>query len=142
MANKETQRVYDRTYYANNKEKIKRQQAEYSDNNREKISRRRAEWRAANKEKIKSYHLRRFYGLTLQAFDDMLDAQHGECALCFVKMELGGYSKDSVCVDHDHETGDVRALLCKACNTALGGFDDNPTVLRRAADYLDAHEGN
>jgi hypothetical protein len=41
-----------------------------------------------------------------------------------------------LCIDHDHETGMVRGLLCNGCNIGLGGFRDNPRLLIRAADYL------
>jgi hypothetical protein len=46
----------------------------------------------------------------------------------------------SLHVDHDHETGAIRGLTCFRCNQALGAFGDDPTVLRRAAAYLDEHD--
>jgi hypothetical protein len=44
-------------------------------------------------------------------------------------------------VDHDHITGRVRALLCSGCNTGIGHLQDDPDVLRRAADYIEQHRG-
>ena len=43
------------------------------------------------------------------------------------------------CVDHDHETGAVRGLLCRECNLGLAAFRESPTALRRAAGYLERH---
>jgi hypothetical protein len=61
----------------------------------------------------------------------MLAAQGGLCAIC--KVAPGGH------VDHDHETGAVRALLCFNCNGGLGQFKDNPEVLHAAAYYVQFH---
>ncbi|SFF46060.1 Recombination endonuclease VII [Blastococcus tunisiensis] len=61
----------------------------------------------------------------------MLRDQDGLCAICRVA--------PAVHVDHDHETGAVRALLCFNCNGGLGQFRDDPDVLRAAADYVAFH---
>ncbi len=42
-------------------------------------------------------------------------------------------------IDHDHKTGQVRSLLCKKCNGVLGLVDDDPALLRAAADYIERH---
>lgn len=57
--------------------------------------------------------------------------QHGKCAICL--REPNGRPLDE---DHDHVTGEVRGLLCRSCNTAIGKFGDNPATLERAIDYL------
>lgn len=77
-------------------------------------------------------HMRQQYGISWSDFDRMVLEQEGACALC-------GESPDRWHVDHDHNTGRVRALLCHKCNVALGWFDDDPALLRRAANYLEAH---
>jgi hypothetical protein len=60
------------------------------------------------------------------------------CAICGTTENPGGRSRAGVFhIDHDHETGRVRGLLCSRCNTALGYMDDDPTKLRDAADYLE-----
>ncbi|MEU8138986.1 endonuclease VII domain-containing protein [Streptodolium elevatio] len=74
-------------------------------------------------------HLKRQYGITEQRYQEMVRQQVGRCAICLVaKAEH---------VDHDHETGKVRAVLCFNCNAALGHFKDRPDALRRAAAYLE-----
>ncbi len=79
----------------------------------------------------RTYHLRRRYGITAGDADAMLAAQDGLCAIC--------RAAPAAHVDHDHETGAVRALLCFNCNGGLGQFKDDPAVLRAAADYVEAH---
>ena len=71
-------------------------------------------------------------GLSLKDYERMLDDQGGVCAGCFSppgKMRLA--------IDHDHETGDVRWLLCNHCNSVLGFARDNPVILRRLAGLLE-----
>jgi hypothetical protein len=62
----------------------------------------------------------------------MLDAQHGCCAACGDELQIGKQTH----VDHDHETGTVRALLCARCNTMLTYFGDSAEGLQRVMDYL------
>lgn len=59
----------------------------------------------------------------------MLTDADGECSICEYPMTPPG-------VDHDHETGKVRGLICRKCNTGLGMFRDDPLILERAANYL------
>jgi Recombination endonuclease VII len=73
-------------------------------------------------------HLKRKYGLTLEAFDQMLASQGGGCAIC------GRPDADNV--DHDHETGRVRGILCWNCNIAVGQFEDSVDRVVMAAGYL------
>lgn len=78
--------------------------------------------------------LKTTYGLTPEAFDAIVEAQGGRCAIC-----LGDDPgvKGVWHVDHCHDTNAVRGLLCTNCNTGLGQFKDDPDVLRRAVDYLE-----
>lgn len=69
------------------------------------------------------------YGLTLRSFYRMLDEQRGRCAICNELMV-----KPSV--DHCHDLGHVRGLLCGPCNFGIGAFRDNPTFLKSAILYL------
>ena len=82
--------------------------------------------------------LRREFRLTGEAYDSMLDAQAGVCAICRqpeTKVHRDGGAL-RLCVDHDHATGAVRGLLCSGCNVGLGSFNDDIERLRAAAAYL------
>lgn len=68
------------------------------------------------------------YGLTQENFDDLLKSQNNVCAIC--------NSEDYLHIDHCHVTNKVRGLLCPKCNTGLGLFKDNETLLKKAAEYL------
>lgn len=94
-------------------------------------------WRLKNRAKALRIqyvqHLQRTYGLTPEDKSAMRAVQGDACAICqepFDKNERAGY------VDHDHETGKVRGILCKYCNWGLGHFKDNPRLLDLAAIYL------
>lgn len=127
---KERRRQYCRAWRANNPEK---QLA---------ASRR---WIAANKEKIRNYesqtqHRRsmnrklREYGVTVEMYAKMLESQGGGCAICCRKHE----ERRTLNIDHCHETGEIRGLLCGPCNKALGAFGDNVDGIRKAMRYVEA----
>jgi hypothetical protein len=76
-------------------------------------------------------HLKREYGITEAERDGLIASQGGVCCICLAALPAH--------VDHCHETGRVRGVLCFSCNAALGQFKDRPDVMRRAATYV---EGN
>jgi hypothetical protein len=68
------------------------------------------------------------YGITISEYDAMIEAQQGKCALCGTapprrRLRNDGEPWRSLVIDHDHETGRVRGLLCGGCNIAMGRFD-------------------
>jgi hypothetical protein len=75
------------------------------------------------------YHLMHRYGIGADEFDDLVRRQGGVCAICG--------RADPEHVDHDHDTGDVRGILCFNCNGGLGQFRDSVHALRAAAAYLE-----
>jgi len=76
------------------------------------------------------------YGITETEFEDMLKRQNYTCAICNQPQK----SKNrAMCVDHCHNTGKVRELLCDLCNTALGKFQDDKKLLKAAILYLKKH---
>lgn len=80
-------------------------------------------------------NLRRKYGLSLAEFSVMVTAQGGGCAICGTAVNPDGYS---LAVDHCHDTGRVRGILCGPCNKAIGLLRDDPALLREAVRYLEA----
>lgn len=117
--------------------------------NPEPARKRTREWRLANLDRAnanqqafvasggkrlsdrKSYLMRK-YGMTIERYDAMLEAQGGGCFIC------GRPPREDISlhVDHDHCTGKVRGILCFCCNNALADFQDDPALLRKAACYV------
>lgn len=71
----------------------------------------------------------------LPQYDEMLAAQSGTCAICRQEEKSGRYK--SLCIDHCHDSGAIRGLLCSNCNRALGLFKDSPQVMAAATAYLE-----
>ena len=113
-----TDTKYNHNYYQKNKTKVKRKRNQRSREN-------------PSIEKAKS--LRRHYGITLDEWQLMWEDQDGKCAICgkhFLKPSNAN-------VDHNHETGKIRGLLCGRCNRGLGHFYDNTELLMKVIKYLD-----
>lgn len=73
------------------------------------------------------------YGITPEQYVAMVKDQRGLCAICERPMTRHPH------IDHCHETGVIRGLLCYTCNVGLGSFGDDPERLRSAAKYVEAH---
>lgn len=112
----------------------------YYQRNRERIcARERAVW-PSKRDRARHNSLRRYYGISLEYYNQILDAQGGVCLICGDPPRQRG-RKFHLEVDHDHVTGQVRGLLCNKCNTALGGMRDDVKLLRKAIFYLEAFRG-
>ena len=92
------------------------------------------EFRRTRKEWTRNYDLKRFYGITIEQFEEMKQAQDGKCAICKTTEPKGRHNVFAV--DHCHKTGKVRGLLCNKCNVGLGSFCDNIDSLKEAIEYL------
>lgn len=80
-------------------------------------------------------HIEKKYGLSPEAYTQMVLDQQNQCAICGTT-NPGGQTVRKWHVDHDHKTGKVRGLLCFRCNIGLGYFLDDPDALTSAARYL------
>jgi len=99
----------------------------------------------ASKTKQRDNRYIRIYGITVNEYEDILKVQNGMCYIC---KKIPKESGKRLAIDHLHSKGErqrnprekrgrVRGLLCWGCNAALGGFNDNITLLREAANYLE-----
>ena len=79
--------------------------------------------------------LRYKYGISNAQYESKYKEQKGACKICRKNF-------DQLVVDHDHNTGDVRGLLCHSCNKGLGLFFDNVSALENAIIYLAEHSGS
>lgn len=118
--------------------KRRRWREEYHRQPKEQILARMRAYREANPEKLdqqaRKWYLRKMYGISVEDYDELVAKQKGLCLIC----EQLDTSGKRLAVDHHHDTGLVRGLLCARCNLGLGYFTDDPERLRRAAAYLEA----
>ena len=95
------------------------------------------EFRDSYKIKGRANHLQKTFGLTLTDFTSLLTKQKGTCAICNSNTPGG---RGTWHVDHCHESGTIRGLLCMNCNQGLGRFHDNTTFLQNAINYLQLNQ--
>lgn len=96
------------------------------------------DWVAANRElqrlRWRVKQLKRDYGLSWDDYQNLLSSQGHKCLICDGVLKGGTAGAH---VDHDHQTGQVRGILCAICNRGLGYFKDSSVRLRAAAKYLE-----
>jgi hypothetical protein len=85
--------------------------------------------KAAGRDARRRWRLKSKYGITPDHYDRMYEIAGGRCEICRTSLPL-------LHIDHDHDTGEVRGLLCSPCNIALGNFKDSPENIVSALRYL------
>jgi hypothetical protein len=147
--NAEKVKAAKREYYLNNKEKVLERRRQYVAQNLDMVRKKAREYNRENYEeraplvkawKEKNPERTRFqvHGMVFlpgQTIAGMVENQNGLCEICQRALPEGKHRH----VDHDHDSGIVRAVLCKDHNIGLGLFQDSPELLRAAADYLERH---
>lgn len=105
-----------------------------------------AEWRKNNPEKQHATEIKRAYGLAVEDYNRLLTEQSCGCAICG-KQHDPSLKRGRLYVDHCHEISKarggkakVRGLLCSACNSAIGYFEDDIETLTKAIEYLKKHK--
>jgi hypothetical protein len=83
-------------------------------------------------------YLKTTFGITLDQYEELLSRQGGVCAVCGSPDTMTRRGKHtSLDVDHDHATGQVRAILCSGCNSSLGLLKEDPERIRALAEYIE-----
>ena len=100
------------------------------------------EYRLQSPEYHREQKLMKQYGLTLADYNRMFEEQNGVCAICGQPEKILTRTGKirSLAVDHHHDTGKVRRLLCQGCNQGIGNLRENPEILKKALAYLEEHK--
>jgi hypothetical protein len=114
--------------------RVKRWQQENPD--RVNAAQRARRSKPASKRVERAGYLKRMYGITIEQYDELLAGQGGRCAICRREPR----PDSSLHLDHDHETGLLRGILCFRCNNSLGDLDDDASLLRAALRYLESYQ--
>lgn len=89
--------------------------------------------RESNPDKYREYELKRLYGISISEYNVLFQKQNGKCAICKIDhIKL----KKRLEVDHNHQTGKVRGLLCGNCNKTLGKINDSISIVQNMLSYL------
>lgn len=125
-----------REWYLKNKKKALEDAKTWREANPERFKESQREWRKNNPHRIKVYarnkRIKKIYGLTPEQYDEKLRNQGGGCAICLKPYNSGR----RLSVDHDHQTGMVRGLLCTSCNTRLGMIEAVKQMRFRIRPFL------
>jgi hypothetical protein len=145
----EYQREQNRAYRARNAEKLSQQHKEKRHRNPEKYRENARRLRQANPERQAEYQKRyqekhrdkislkrrsKQFGISVTMLMTMLEFQEYRCAICLEAVAITGPNRYTL--DHCHDTGEIRGILCALCNTGIGMLRDNPALCEIAAVYL------
>jgi len=125
--------AYQKEWRRKNREKINEQQRKRRDENSDQKRAVNKTYRSKNGNKIHANWIKSAYGITADEYNYLFIKQEGKCAIC--KQHQGTLPK-RLSVDHCHETGKIRGLLCNKCNVSLGNFNDDISLLKEAIKYL------
>ncbi len=116
-------------YYKNNRKKLINRVKKYTEDNKEKVKIRKNKHYMAIREARRWDNIRKLYGLSKEDYDKLYVNQQGRCAVCRIELPV-------LHIDHFHEDGTIRGLLCGKCNRGIGLFDDNIELLEAVIKYL------
>lgn len=154
------QQCYLKDYYSRNRDRYRYNRAKFRKENWAQMLKKHREHYARNKQEYgekrrakyqlikddpdyqrqrQSAYYKHLYGITLEEYASLLDKQGGVCAICHrperAKMKNG--KRLRLAVDHDHNTGKIRGLLCGPCNRSLGAVGENIKILKATISYLE-----
>ena len=132
-------KAYSKMYYLANKEKINANCKTRQESKKEAIAVYKKAYRSANKDSIavkdRIYSVSKKYGISPKDYESMLASQGHRCGICGSQLQEG-----KSYVDHCHDTGYVRGILCCQCNWLLGYVKDDTQILKNAIRYLSGNK--
>ena len=143
---REKKRLRAAKYRENNRDKIReinRRSHAKARQNPEKVEAIRAyqaSYREQNRDVLSDRERERKFGITRHEYAEMFHFQNGGCAICSKPETATRNGKiKALAVDHDHQTGKVRGLLCADCNQGIGKLKEDRSIFISAIQYLDKH---
>jgi hypothetical protein len=126
---------YNRKYYQANKEKRKQQFRKYREENAEYFRNYMREYQLKNKDALSESRRAWRYGMTVDEMNERLEEAGDICPICHAAY---GTETTKKCIDHCHETGEIRGIICNKCNIAAGMLQDDVQAVKRLAEYLES----
>ena len=124
--------------YAANKDKILQKEKERRLANLKEYNEKQRNRYYSNADKTREYNLKRYFGITLDQYSELLESQNGGCAICGKTPAQEG---KNLAVDHNHKNLSIRGLLCGWCNRHFIGHHTNPELFKNAYSYLSRDTG-
>ncbi len=113
----------------NNKEKRKEIKRRWREKNRDELKKYSKEHYESNKDYYRDWHLKKHYNISLQDYEKMVEIQNSCCAICKCTCK-------NLVIDHCHNTGLIRELLCNNCNTGIGLLKNDTEIFLNAIHYI------
>jgi 5-methylcytosine-specific restriction endonuclease McrA len=134
---------YNKNYYEANKPRLLAHQHAYYQRTKAARKEQAKTYRGKNPDAIRDRRLQRYYGITSADYDLLYDVQGGLCAVCRRPdtSKARRATPEQLAVDHNHDTGEVRGLLCTNCNLALGHLQDDPLRIAALLEYVEQRNG-
>jgi hypothetical protein len=156
LLNREFEKKRNRPYEGKYAEQLRKSARKYHEKHADEINLKIREDRKLNPEKYKQYEHRSKYKdieksrymdvlkkhkISSHDYNEMIISQENRCAICYKEETRKGRNGNlaRLCIDHCHQSGKIRALLCHDCNTGIGKFKDNINLLKAAITYLEKH---
>jgi hypothetical protein len=126
---KEAEKAYQREYQEKNRDRLRAARIVWG---KTRTKEARHEEYLKRKDKAKSWSFINLYGISLEKRDRLISLQGGRCAIC----KNTFLSDKDTHIDHCHSTGEVRSILCRACNHLIGNCKEDIEILSKAIEYL------
>jgi len=133
--NKKQRNQKNKENYLLKKEEYHTRTRKYRSLNKEKLNKRQRDNLTPEKRKV--FKVKSKYGITIEEYNKMFNTQKGCCFICKIHQTN---LKKKLFIDHNHETGKVRGLLCGHCNSAIGFAKENIDILNNIINYLNLHK--